>query len=124
LNSRISLIEQLRIHTSNDTTIIEIGDSAEITPLAFSIAVQRERAVFYANEFNFDDYSIFSRKLLQPVITENITKIRMNDSPVIRVRKIDISTVASCGVVHLGSSRLLKAESRIKHIRHLLRERP
>ncbi|UVI33292.1 spore germination protein GerPE [Paenibacillus spongiae] len=122
--ARISSVGHIRITDIGITTVAEIGDSERIMPANYVIAVQRERAIFFQNEFSFLDWEIFFRPIVQPVVNENIKMTTINESPVIGVRNIDLFSVSSSAVFHIGSSDSLKAETRIKHIRHLLRERP
>ncbi|HUC92230.1 MAG TPA: spore germination protein GerPE [Paenibacillus sp.] len=124
MNSRISSVGQISNTFTDTTSSIEIGDTVKFAPVTHGVLVQREKAVFFDHEFNLKDYSIFFRPLLQPVVTENITMTRINESPVIQVQKINIFRVLGCSIAHLGSSQMTKAESRSKAIRHLLRERP
>jgi spore germination protein PE len=123
MNNRISSIGHISATAVDDSSIIEIGDTVEITPVNHVIAVQRERAIFFENEFNFMDYSMFARPLVQLVVKEDIALTRINESPVIQVKNINILRVLGSSLVHLGSSQMMKAEARIKNIRHLLRER-
>lgn len=124
MTCRISSVGQIRITDIGSTTAFEIGDSEQITPLTHIIAVQREKAVFFQNEFNFRDYAIFFRPISQALLNEEIRMTTINESNVINVQKIEIFSTSSSGVVHIGSSETMRAESRIKNIRHLLRERP
>lgn len=124
MTNRVSSVGHIQIIDSGSTTALEIGDSVQITPLNHVIAVQRDKAVFFQNEFNFREYSIFFRPVSQTVLNEEIRMTTTNESSVISVQKIDIFAISVAGVVHIGSSETMKAESRIKNIRHLLRERP
>ncbi|RCW51248.1 spore germination protein GerPE [Paenibacillus prosopidis] len=124
MTNRVSSVGHIQVTDSGSTTTLEIGDSEYITPLNHIIAVQREKAVFFQNEFNFRDYAIFFRPISQTVLNEDIRMTTTNKCSVISVLKIDIFAISVSGVVHIGSSETLRAESRIKNIRHLLRERP
>jgi spore germination protein PE len=123
LNYRISSIAHISATSVDETSIVEIGDAVEFTPVVHVMAVQRERAIFFENEFNFEDYSVFARPLVQPVVKENIAMTRINESPVIQVKNIHILRVLGSSLAHLGSNQMMKAEARVKNIRHLLRER-
>jgi spore germination protein PE len=105
-------------------TVLEVGDSQQLTPVNYTIAVQREKAIFFENEIDFSEYEIFSRPLAQPVIHENFRMTRINETSHIVVHKADVFLLSSAAIVHVGSSQKLYAQSRIKHIRHLLREKP
>ncbi|MCL6606346.1 MAG: spore germination protein GerPE [Paenibacillus sp.] len=119
--SRVSSVGDIRI--TDVSSVLEVGDSESITPVNHTIAVQRERAIFFQNEFNFRDYAIFFRPIAEQVLNENIRMTTTNEFS-IDVKKMEIFSVSASGVIHIGSSGFLRAESRIKHIRHLLREKP
>lgn len=123
MNKRLSSIQNIKMTELGTSSIFEIGDSHLITPRSEAIAVQRERAIFLVNEFNFNDFSIFSVPIIQPDVEEEMETTINNEHPKIQVGDIEIFSVTSSSVVHLGSSDLLYADSRIKHIRHLLREK-
>ncbi|MBO8171741.1 MAG: spore germination protein GerPE [Bacillaceae bacterium] len=122
LNRRISSVDLLDILESGDNAVIEIGDSRRISPETHVIAVQREKAIFFEHEFSFGDYEIFFRDIPRPVVSEDVEITTLHRSPVIQVKNIDIFSVSTSGVVHIGSGDNIRAEARIKHIRHLLRE--
>lgn len=124
MNSRISIVGQIGNTFTDTTSTIEIGDTVKFTPVVHGVLVQRQKAVFFDHEFNLKDYSIMSRPLLHPVVTENIAMTRINESPVIQVQKIHILRMLGSSLAQLGSTQITKAESRVKAIRHLLRERP
>ncbi|WP_028552806.1 spore germination protein GerPE [Paenibacillus sp. UNC451MF] len=124
MDQRVSTVGYLKINTLGVATVLEIGDSDQLTPFNYTIAVQREKAIFIQNEFRFSDYSLFSRSLLVPIINENIYMSRVNETPNITVNKINMFLASSSSIFHIGSSDNLQAQSRIKHIRHLLKERP
>jgi spore germination protein PE len=122
--SRVSSVGHIRIIDIGITAVFEIGDSQRISPVNQSIAVQREKAVFIQNEFNFRDYAIFSRPIPEPVLNEEIRMTTINESEAIGVQNIEFLAVSGAAVIHIGSSEELRADTRIKNIRHLLRERP
>ncbi|WP_282935843.1 spore germination protein GerPE [Paenibacillus sp. RC67] len=124
MDRRVSTVGYLKVNTLGTATVLEVGDSDQLTPFNYTIAVQREKAIFVQNEFRFSDYSLFSRHLLDPIIDESLYMKRTNVTPNITVNKINIFLVSSSSIAHIGSSENLLAQSRIKHIRHLLKERP
>ncbi|OXM86998.1 spore germination protein GerPE [Paenibacillus rigui] len=124
LNRRISSVGAIKVNTVGTSTTMEIGDSKQLAPLNFTIAVQRERAVYLQNEFDFSEYTLFSIPLVQPVVTESFQLTRLSTTPYIVVQDVNVFITSSSSIVHIGSSGQLNAQSRIKHIRHLLREKP
>lgn len=124
MSNRISSVGKMKINTVGAATVAEIGDSKQLTPINYTIAVQRERAVFLEQEFDFVDYSVFTRPLLQPIVDEYVQMTRIQRCPYIVVQDINLFITSSSSIVHIGSSEQLNSQSRIKHIRHLLREEP
>ncbi|RUS46961.1 spore germination protein GerPE [Cohnella sp. AR92] len=121
---RVSSIGYFSLVAVGGTSVVEIGDSNAITPVSHTIAVQREKAHFFPYvEFLFRDYSIFFRPVTLPA-TEPVQVTTINECSVIEVQSFDLFRTLSSSVVHFGSSEILMGDSRIKHVRHLLRERP
>jgi spore germination protein PE len=121
---RTSAVGNIRINTVGSTSMLEIGDSKQMNLVNGTIAVQREKAIFWQNEFDFSDYRIFSIPLVQPVVHENMTFNVINQVPEITVNRVEVFLLSSSSTLHVGSSGSLNAQARIKHIRHLLKEGP
>lgn len=119
MEKRTSIIQQVKLTELGTTAIFEIGDTKEITPVSKAIAIQRERAIFDVNELHFEDLFIFTMTIPQPPVDRSVEMIRINESPQIQVGHIELFSISSSSVFHLGSSESLQSESRIKHIRHL-----
>ena len=124
MNYRLSSVGKINIIVIDEASTLEIGDSNNINTTTYILAVQRERAIFYDNEFKFNDYEIFSIPISPPLITENIYQNHFHKYPIINVGEINIITLSSDSIVHIGSSNNLITESRIKNIRHLFQEKP
>lgn len=120
---RVSSVQNVKMTEIGTSAVLEIGDSELITPSSKAIAIQRERAIFSMNEIHFHNFPIFSIPIIQPIIEENIEIVFQHDQPQIVVEDIEIFSTTSSSIVHLGSSTLLQADSRIKHIRHFLRDK-
>ncbi|MFK2825527.1 spore germination protein GerPE [Bacillus sp. B190/17] len=119
---RTSVVKHIRVVTVSDSSVVEIGDSAAMKLGNRVLAVQRQTELFYGNEGNFEDYPIFSKAIPVLKTDENLAFTRYNLSPFIRVGHINIIGVASSSVLHIGSTGMIHADSRIKHIRQLLHE--
>jgi spore germination protein PE len=87
-----------------------------------ALAVQREAEEFYGNEGNFSSYTVFTKPIPLPPITEEISIITHNDNPIIKVNKIDIIGISSSSILHVGNTRNVSMEVRVKHIRQELLE--
>lgn len=119
---RTSIVDQLKIDTVIISSIIEIGDSSYIQGFSRALAVQREKSVYFGNEGSFQ-YPVFYEPIPFQAIETNFTMQTEQLHPVIKVHSIDIHGVSASSIVHIGSSRHISMESRIKHIRHLLSRR-
>lgn len=119
---RKTAVGELSVVSMENTCVVEIGDSEQLSPLSRALAVQRERAIYRVDEFNLEDYSLFRRPVDHPAATETILIRRNRQQPDIRVGSIRMIALSSASVVQLGSGRNLHAEARVKHIRHLFRE--
>ncbi|WP_259455616.1 spore germination protein GerPE [Bacillus sp. PK3_68] len=116
---RTSIVKNIYVTTVADSSVLEIGDSANMTLRNNALAVQRQAELFFGNEGNLNNYPLFSKMIPIPQINENITVTRYNLSPFIHVSHINIVGVASSSVLQIGSTGKINLESRIKHIRQL-----
>lgn len=117
---RLSSVDFIYVNSVSFSSILEIGDSNKITPTSSALAVQREVPIFFTNEGSFSAYPIFSRELPSVTINEAINMTVWNQSPIIKVGTIKVTGVSSSGVMHIGSTNIIDAKSRVKHIRKLL----
>ena len=124
MQKRVTSVQHIKMTEIGTSAVLEIGDSEVITPMSNAIAVQRERAIFIMIEFGFHDFSIFSIPIIQPAVEEHIEMTTFHQQTQIQVEEVEIFSATFSSVVHLGSSGLLHADSRIKHIRHFLRDKP
>jgi spore germination protein PE len=118
--SRISCVKTINVKAVSFASTFLIGDSTEIIPVSKALAVQREALIFLDNEGDYSQFPIFSQPIPKQQITEQITVNRINHSPFINVGHIKILGVSSSSVFQVGSTKMIDAEARIKHIRQLL----
>lgn len=114
---RISNVDKLKVMILSYSSIIQLGDSCITNGYSRALAVQREAEVFYGNEGNFPSYSVFTKPIPLPPINEQITTFTHNLKPVIKVHDIDIIGISSSSILHVGNTRNVSMEVRIKHIR-------
>ncbi|MDP4550689.1 spore germination protein GerPE [Alkalihalobacillus macyae] len=118
MHSRSSLVNWMNILSVDSSGTVQIGDSNQITPETNIFALQREQANFRGNEYeDLSPFSIYSQALPLPLLTECINHITVHENPVIKVNSIQVLGVAASGVVHVGSTRTIQAEARVKNIR-------
>jgi spore germination protein PE len=116
----MSIVDHINLLSISSSATLQIGDSSIIAPISMILAVQREYELFFSDEGDFGEYTVFSRPIPQPTITEHVRMNRINESPVIKVHHIDIFGAAASSVVHIGSTKRITSEARVKHIRQLL----
>jgi spore germination protein PE len=117
---RTSCVDTINIKIASFSSTVQLGDSCIINGLSRALAVQRETDVFYGNEGNLSPYRVFSEPIPFQPIDEPFSYVRQNPNPLIRVGKIDIIGISSASILHVGNSRHVSMEARVKHIRQLL----
>ncbi|WP_041967412.1 spore germination protein GerPE [Mesobacillus selenatarsenatis] len=117
---RITCVDHIKIDSVSFSSIFQIGDSEQILAVSRALAVQREAEIFFDNEGNFDAFPVFSEAIPFQPPDEEIIFSTHNLNPVLKVRNIDILGASSSSIVHLGNSRNIAMEARVKHIRQLL----
>lgn len=101
------------------SSVFLIGDASQVTPRSRALAVQRQFQLFFTNEGNFEEFSIFTMAIPKPKMDTNLTTNRYNLSSFIKVDHIDVTSVAASSIYQIGSNNYIDAESRVKHIRQL-----
>lgn len=117
---RTANVDRIKADSVSFASVLQIGDSDQVRAFSRALAVQREAEVFFDNEGNFNAYSIFTEAISHSPLTESIQSTTHNLNPFIKVGNIDILGVSSSSIVHLGNSRQISMEARVKHIRQLL----
>ncbi|WP_340673298.1 spore germination protein GerPE [Brevibacillus agri] len=124
MHRRTSHVKKLNSISIDSSSVLQIGDSKEVNARSNILAVQREKAIFYQHEFEFADYAVFSVPLPAPCPAEPICLDTFHDCPRIHVKKVDVPFTAASSLIHIGSTDCLTLETRLKTIRHLLRDEP
>ncbi|WNC12794.1 spore germination protein GerPE [Brevibacillus brevis] len=121
--SRTTYVHTLTNLSIDASSVLQIGDSETVDAIAYILAVQRERAIFFEKEFQFKDYSAFFEPLPLPEDQECLCMSTFHETPAIRVDKVNVSFAAASAVIHIGSGDCIEMETRVKNIRHLLRDK-
>ena len=119
MSKRISLVDNIKVTNVSLSSIFQVGDSFRLAPQVRALAVQRQEELFFSDEGNFQAYPVFTRPLPKLVSPLPVTTTRLHDSRFIKVRNINVISASSSGIVHIGSTRQIDAEARVKHIRQL-----
>lgn len=118
--TRTSSVDRLKIKQVAYGSTVQLGDSSIIHAFSRALAVQRESEIFLGDEGNFPSYPVFRRPLPLPPIYEPLSILRHNLTPIIKVTNINVTAVSSSSVLHVGNSKNISMEVRVKHIRQLL----
>lgn len=119
---RTSVVGSIKVLNVGIASVLKIGDSVEVTPNANVLAVQRQVSTFWGNEGDLSQYSVFKQKIPIPLVHESVHIEKVNESPFIRVGRMNISSLSSSAVVQLGSTSQIKTSTRTKHIRHFIED--
>ncbi len=118
IQGRNSTLDFLFVNTVGSTGIVQLGDGVETTLRSKAIAVQRAIPNYVDDEFRFAAYPLFflPKKWLQPCVDVEFQSV--SPLPNIHVGLIRTLGVSASSLLRIGLSGPIKAESRIKHIRH------
>jgi spore germination protein PE len=117
---RTSCVDNIKVEIISFSSILQLGDSCIINGLSRAIAVQREAEIAYGNEGDFSSYRVFSEPIPFQPLDEPISFVLNNPIPLIKVNKIGIIGMSSSSILHVGNSKTVSMEVRVKHIRQLL----
>ncbi|WP_066068437.1 spore germination protein GerPE [Neobacillus soli] len=119
---RTSFVDKIHIDIVSYSSILQIGDSSIVNGLSRALAVQREAEIDFGYEGSFSAYPVFTEPIPFQPLNEPVTLLTHNPTPLIKVNKIDIIGISSASILHVGNSKHISMEARIKHIRQLLLE--
>jgi len=108
LNSKVFLL----------SSVLQIGDSREITARSNVLAVQRQYELFYGGEGE-GGFPVLTKPIPKLDVPASVRTYRLNESPVLSVRSVYLIAASTASVVHIGSTSTINGETRIKHIRQL-----
>ena len=117
--NRQSSVESAYVNSIGLSSVFQIGDSLQITPTTNALAVQREEERFYGNEGELSMFQSFQEQIPMPIIYESVTTNFFHENPRINVRFVNVAALSSSAVFHIGSTKDIIAEARVKHIRQL-----
>lgn len=116
---RISCVDNIGIKIVAFSSTLQLGDSKIINGFSRALAVQREAESDFGYEGSFN-YPVFSETIPLPPLSEKLSYHFHHLNPVIKVKNIHAIGVSAASLVHIGSSRNISMEVRVKHIRQLL----
>ncbi|MBD0382436.1 spore germination protein GerPE [Paenibacillus sedimenti] len=122
--ARLSIVGNVYINDVSSSSTVHIGDHVSTTLRSRALAVQREVPYFYGNEGNFDVYPFYRRPFPVPQPPEPFTMSVDNWGSVIRVGGIRIIAVSSSSLLQVGSNCDSRSETRIKHFRQFVTDKP
>ncbi|MCP3771878.1 spore germination protein GerPE [Paenibacillus sp. MZ04-78.2] len=121
---RTSVVRSLKVDSLIFGSSIFVGDLHNFSPVSYVYAVQREISVFYGDEGNLSAYPIYSAPLPWARQTPAMQMEVTNTSPVICAGNVRVISISTASMVQFGSVRSIRADTRVKNIRQLLRGLP
>lgn len=118
MGNRYSIVKEFKIRTLSFSSVLQIGDSKEITSSQKAFAVQRERELFFSSEGDFSQYPIYSESIPFTPPPPPVAISKIDECP-ITVNKIDIIASSFSSVLHIGQTGNVYMEARVKNIRQL-----
>lgn len=117
---RTSIVEYFHGETLIYSSVLQIGDSREITSRSHVLAVQRQYELFFGDEGEGNFPTFFTMPIPKFQANRNRISIQtLHQSPIISVRSIRVLGASASAVIHIGSTSTVDAEARIKNIRQL-----
>jgi len=116
MEQRATRIRQIYILSTVFSSIIQIGDSKKIAPISDILAVQKYGQPAKEEDFPIDDYPIFQAKLLPKIRVREACGEHYHSND-IKIKNLEVQTVSTSSIIHLGSTREVQSLARIKHIR-------
>ncbi|GMB08850.1 spore germination protein PE [Thermolongibacillus altinsuensis] len=117
--SRLSLVQWINTNAVAFGSVLQIGDSNQVILRSKAIALQRQYEFFDTRELPMT-FPVFTKPIPKPNFDdEPMVFHKLNECPTISVRSIRTLGISSSSAVHIGSTKLVQTEVRIKHIRQL-----
>ncbi|WP_175638275.1 spore germination protein GerPE [Metabacillus schmidteae] len=117
--NRQSNVTSAYVNSVGLSSVFQIGDSLQITPTTNVLAVQREEEKFFGYEGDTSMFQAFQEEIPQPIIYEPVITNFFHEIPRINVHSVNVTALSSSSVFHIGSTKDIIAEARVKHIRQL-----
>ncbi|WFA06397.1 spore germination protein GerPE [Bacillus sp. HSf4] len=113
----------LKVQSVLISSTLKIGDTDELNLKTKILAVQRSLSLFFGNEGSLrqEDFQLYRQPIPQLLPETGVRSAFFHEVPVIRVRAIKVLGVSTSSVAQVGSTRRIMADSRVKHIRKLIR---
>lgn len=121
---RHSHVDNMYIINISNSSVFVCGESGHIDADTRALAVQRQVPVFFEDEGQYEDYSIFSRSIPTWPPYSDVKLNIIQDYKKIHVGCVDIIATASASVVQVGPNDTMDLESRVKAIRHFITDAP
>jgi spore germination protein PE len=117
---RLSNVDRIDVMVASFSSILQLGDSCIVDGFSRALAVQREAEIFYANEGNLPSFPVTTKPIPFMPVTEVFSYRSHHVIPIIKVHNIDIIGFSNASILHVGNTKKVSLEARVKHIRQLL----
>ncbi|WLR42906.1 spore germination protein GerPE [Bacillus carboniphilus] len=120
--NRLSKVNVAYINSIGISSIFHVGDTNQMDLKVNVFAIQREAEIFFSKEADLNKFPIYREFIPLPSFDEDFAGAYYNSALVIKVDGVKVTAISSSSVVQVGSANSIKAESRVKNIRQLLRK--
>lgn len=117
---RLSNVDHVEVMVASFSSILQLGDSCIVDSFSRALAVQREAEIFFANEGNLPSFPVTTKPIPLIPVNETLSFRAHNINPVIKVHNIEVIGFSNASVLHIGNTKKVSMEARVKHIRQLL----
>lgn len=117
--SRTAVVGFVKTLSISAGSILQVGDTAEVTPEAQVFALKRELPRFDGNEGDLSGYPLYTQAFPAVEVYETLGWSVQNADPYLRAGIIEIMGVSASSIVHIGNTSIIATKARIKQIRHI-----
>jgi spore germination protein PE len=117
---RLSNVDRIEVMVTSFSSILQLGDSCIVDAFSRALAVQREAETFFGNEGNLPSFRVTTKPIPFLPINEALSYRVYNSNPIIKVHNLEVIGFSNASILHVGNTKKVSMEARVKHIRQLL----
>jgi spore germination protein PE len=117
---RLSNVDRIEVMVTSFSSILQLGDSCIVDAFSRALAVQREAETFFGNEGNLPSFPVTTKPIPFLPINEALSYRVYNSNPIIKVHNLEVIGFSNASILHVGNTKKVSMEARVKHIRQLL----
>lgn len=119
MEKRTASVGTIKVNSVQFASCFQVGDHIAFSPKSYALAVQRQVPYYWGTEGDIE-YPVFHREM-HSLSDESEVEVKWKAiGPQIQVDQVKIHSVAASSLILLGSSQLIDADSRTKHVRQFV----